>query len=112
MNRIETEETGLANGHPAVIVTGKIAQGTVCPANGLLMLDETSGAFAVYDFAPEAGDSGPAYAALETISATATNAKVLLHGTFNADMAVKADGSALTAAELAALQKRSQIFFI
>jgi hypothetical protein len=37
---------------------------------------------------------------------------VLLHGTFNGDMAVKANGDPMTAIELAAVQANSQIYFV
>ena len=107
---IEVEGTGLTNGHPAVIIAGKIKAGTICAINGLLSFDKTAGEFEPYDFA---NDSGAAYIALEPIDAYPTAAaKVLLHGTFNGDQAVKADGSPLTAAELAAVQADSQIYFV
>ena len=103
--KIEAEETGLTNGHPAIIISGKMKTGTVCKVNGLLMLDAATGAF-------EAHTSGAACIALEPITASTENAAVLLHGTFNRDAVVKANGTALTAAELAAVQKASQIFFV
>jgi len=113
MNRgtIEIEETGLTNGHPAVIISGKIKEDTACRMNGLLSLDETTGEFEVYDFDDP---SGTACVALEPIATDATTAaaKVLLHGTFAGDMVVKADGSPLTALELAAVQANSQIYFV
>jgi hypothetical protein len=123
LGSIEIEETGLTGGHPAVIISGKIKPGTECKTNGLLMIDESSGQFTAYDFAPPGividvvtipVNSGAAYIALEPIpsAGTVTYAKVLLHGTFNGDMVTKADGSALSPAELAAVQKRSQIFFV
>ena len=123
LGSIQTEETGLTNGHPAVIISGKIKPGTECKTNGLLMIDESSGQFTAYDFAPPGivvddvtipVNSGSAYIALESIpsAGTATYAKVLLHGTFNGDKVTKADGSALSSAELAAVQKRSQIYFV
>ena len=105
IGRIETEETRLTNGHPAVIISGKIKPGTTCKANGLLMLDAATGMF-------EAHASGAACIALEPVAADTEKAAVLLHGTFNADAVVKADGTALTAAELAAVQKAGQIFFV
>ena len=92
---IEVEGTGLTNGHPPVIISGKIKAGTVCAMNGLLSLDKTTGEFEAYTVAAETGA-----------------AKVLLHGTFNGDTAVKADGAALSAAELAAVQSNSHIFFV
>jgi hypothetical protein len=106
---IKAEGTGLTNGHPAVIISGKIKQGTVCKVNGLLSLDEATGEFEAYEF-----DAGPgaACAALEPIGAGTTNAAILLHGTFDAAAAVKANGDPLTAAELAAAQKHSQIYFV
>jgi hypothetical protein len=106
---IETEGTGLTNGHPAVIVSGKIKPGTVCKVNGLLMLDEAAGAFEAHDLG---NSSGAACIALQPVTAETENAAVLLHGTFDGSAAVKADGSALSATELAAVQKHSQIFFI
>ena len=106
---IKVEETGIPNGHPAVIISGKIKEGTVCKANGLLQLDKTTGEFEAYDFA---APSGAARVALEPIAANTAAAKVLLHGTFSGDQAVKADGSPLTAVELAAVQANSQIYFV
>jgi hypothetical protein len=106
---IETEGTGLTGGHPAVIITGKIKAGTVCKTNGLLMLGETNGAFEPYDFEEEAG---AACVALEPVAAGTSAARILLHGTFDGSAVVKANGNALTAAELTAVQKHSQIFFI
>jgi hypothetical protein len=106
---IEAKETGLTNGQPAVIVSGKIKQGTVCAVNGLLMLDETTGEFEAHDLSR---GSGTAYITLEPIAAETENAAVLLHGTFDGAAVVKADGSALTSEELAAVQKRSQIYFV
>jgi hypothetical protein len=122
LGSVQIEETGLSNGHPAVIISGKIKSGTECKTNGLLMLDE-SGQFTAYDFTPPGiviedvtipVNSGAAYVALEPIpsAGTGTYAKVLLHGTFNGDKVTKADGSALSPAELAAVQKRSQIYFV
>jgi hypothetical protein len=89
---IEAEGTGLTNGHPAVIVSGKMKQGTVCKANGLLSLDAAAGEFEAYAFG---ANSGAAYVALEPVAAV-----------------VKAGGAALTAAELAAVQKSSNIYFV
>jgi hypothetical protein len=106
---IKVEETGLTNGHPAVIISGKIKEGTVCKANGLLQLDETTGEFEAYNFATP---SGAACVALEPVTAETAAAKVMLHGTFSGDKAVKADGSPLSAAELAAVQANSQIYFV
>jgi hypothetical protein len=108
---IKVEETGLTNGHPAVIISGKIKAGTACKANGLLSLDKTTGEFEAYNFVTP---SGAACIALEPI-ATYTDpaaARVMLHGTFSGDKAVKADGSPLTAVELAAVQANSQIYFV
>ncbi len=102
---INTEETGLANGHPAVIIAGKIKTGTVCKVNGLLSLDETTGEFEVYA-------SGAACIALEPITEETTSAKVMLHGVFDGSAVVKTNGNALTIAELAAVQKQSHIYFI
>jgi hypothetical protein len=123
LGTIKIEETGLTNGHPAVIISGKIKPGTACKTNGLLMLDESTGQFTAYDFTPPGivvddttipVNSGAAYIALEPIPSaeTITYARVLLHGTFNRDQVIKADGSALSPAELAAVQKRSQIYFV
>jgi hypothetical protein len=123
LGSIQTEETGLTDGHPAVIISGKIKPGTECKTNGLLMLDESTGQFTAYNFTPPGivvdnvtipVNSGAAYIALEPIpsAGTVTYAKVLLHGAFNGDMVTKADGSALSPAELAAIQKRSQIYFV
>jgi len=113
MNRgtIEIEGTGLTNGHPAVIISGKIKAATDCKINGLLSLDETTGEFEAYDIDDP---SGAACVALEPVAtgAETTAAKVLLHGTFSGDMVVKADGSTLTAEELAAVQANSQIYFV
>jgi hypothetical protein len=106
---IEVEGTGLTNGHPAVIISGKMAPGTICAMNGLLSLDKATGEFEAYNFTTP---SGAACIALEPITAATTAAKVLLHGTFDGGMAAKANGSALTAAELAAVQTNSQIFFV
>jgi len=106
---IEVEGTGLTNGHPPVIISGKMKEGTVCAMNGLLSLDKTTGKFEAFDFnAP-----GPAACiALETVTESTGAARVLLHGTFDGALAVKADGSPMTAAELAAAQSNSQIFFV
>jgi hypothetical protein len=123
LGSVQTEETGLANGHPAVIISGEIKPGTECKTNGLLMLEESTGQFTAYDFTPPGividdvtipADSGAAYIALEPVpsAGTATYAKILLHGTFNSGKVTKADGAALSPAELAAVQKRSQIYFI
>ena len=108
---IEIEGTGLTNGHPAVIISGKIKAGTACKVNGLLSLDETTGEFEAYNFT---APSGAACVALEPIATyeDPAAAKVLLHGTFSGDKAVKADGSPLTAVELAAVQANSQIYFV
>ena len=106
---IEIDGTGLTNGHPPVIITGKIKDGTVCKINGLLSLDKTTGEFEAYDFT---APSGAACIALDEITAETTAARVLLHGTFNADKTVKADGSAMSAAELASVQANSQIYFV
>jgi hypothetical protein len=102
---IGTEGTGLTNGHPAVIVSGKIKPGTACKVNGLMSLNETTGEFEAYI-------SGAACIALEPVAAGTAAAKVLLHGTFDGAAVVKADGAALTVAELAAVQKNSQIYFV
>jgi len=106
---INTEGTGLTNGHPPIIISGKIADGTVCAINGLLSLDKTTGEFEEYDLDDP---SGAACIALETITSQNGAAKVLLHGTFDGDMVVKANGNHLTAIELAAIQANSQIFFV
>jgi hypothetical protein len=106
---IEVEGTGLTNGHPAVIISGKMAAGAVCAMNGLLALDKATGEFDVYNFNQPAG---AACIALETITETTKAAKVLLHGTFDGSMAVKAGGVPLTVLELAAAQANSQIFFV
>ena len=106
---IKVEETGLTNGHPAVIISGKIKEGTACKANGLLSLDKTTGEFEAYNFA---APPGAACIALEPIAVNTTAAKVLLHGTFSGDQAVKADGSPMTAIELAAVEANSQIYFV
>lgn len=106
---IEVEETGLTSGHPPVIIAGKMAENTVCAMNGLLSLNKTTGEFEAYNFATP---SGAACVALQPITAATGAAKVLLHGTFNGDMALKANGSALAAAELAAVQANSQIYFV
>lgn len=103
--KIETEDTGLTNGHPAVIIAGKIKAGTVCKVNGLLSLDETTGTFEPYN-------SGAACIALEPITEKTTSAAVLLHGTFDGSAVVKANGDVLTIAELAAVQKQSHIYFV
>ena len=108
VGRIEIDGTGLTNGHPPVIITGKIKPGTVSKINGLLSLKNT-GEFEAYDFT---SPSGAACIALDEITAETTAARVLLHGTFNADKAVKADGSAMSAAELAFIQLNSQIHFV
>ena len=106
---VEAEGTGLTNGHPPVIVSGKIKPGTVCKTNGLLSLDEATGEFEAFDFnAP----GGAACIALTPVADGAANAAVLLHGTFDATAAVKANGDPLTAAELAAAQSNSQIYFV
>jgi hypothetical protein len=106
---VEAKETGLTNGHPAVIVSGKMQQGTACAANGLLMLDKTSGEFEAYYFSavPER-----AYVALDPVEPGTAFAKVLLHGTFDGNAVVKADGSALIPEELATVQENSQIYFV
>ena len=106
---IEAEGTGLTNGHPAVIISGKIKEGTLCKMNGLLSLDKTTGEFEAYDFS---APSGAACVSLDTITASTTAARVLLHGTFDGSEAVKADGSPLSAAELASVQANSQIYFV
>jgi hypothetical protein len=106
---IKVEETGLTNGHPAVIISGKIKPGTVCKTNGLLMLDETTGEYEPYDFTAE---SGAACIALEPVTPETTGAALLLHGTFNGDAVLKADGTALTTAELITVQKHSNIYFV
>ena len=107
---IDTEGTGLTNGHPAVIIAGKIKEGTVCNVNGLLSLDKTTGEFEAYDFTAA---SGAACIALESIVATPSGSiKVLLHGTFDSAVVVKANGNFLTSAELAAVQANSQIYFV
>jgi len=106
---IEVEGTGLTNGHPPIIISGKMKTGTVCAMNGLLSLDKTTGNFEAFNFnTPGAG----ACIALETITESKTAAKVLWHGTFDGNMIVKADGSSLTAEELAAVQTNSQICFV
>jgi len=111
MGSIKIEETGLTNGHPAVIISGTIKEGTVCETNGLLSLNKAAGKFEAYDFT---GASRAACIALEPIAAYSADgaAKVLLHGTFNGDKVVKADGNPLTAAELAIVQTDSQIYFV
>ena len=109
VGRIEVEGTGLTNGHPPVIISGKIRTGSVCKMNGLLSLDKTTGEFEPYDFTTPGGS---ACVSLDEIKAETTAARVLLHGAFNADQAVKADGSHMTAAELAAVQANSQIYFV
>lgn len=105
---IEIEGTGLTNGHPPVIISGKIKAGTVCKINGLLSLNNATGEFEAFNFAAP----GAACIALETITESTGAAKVLLHGTFAGDQAVKADGSPMTAAELSAVQANSQIYFV
>ena len=77
--------------------------------NGLLSLDKATGEFEAYN---AAAPSGAACIALGPVAAETTAAKVLMHGTFNGDMATKADGTALSAAELAAVQSNSHIFFV
>jgi len=108
---ITAEGSGLTNAHPPVIISGKIKEGTECQMNGILTLDKTTGEFEAYDFSA-AARVGAFYVALEPVTAESTGAKVLLHGTFDGAAAVKADGDALTAAELAAVQENSQIYFI
>jgi hypothetical protein len=107
---IEVEGTGLTAGQPPVIISGKMKQGTVCAVNGLLSQDSTTGEFEAYDF--DALGITAACVALETITESTGAAKVLLHGTFAGDQTVKADGSSTTAAELAAVQANSQIYFV
>jgi hypothetical protein len=109
LGRIEIEGTGLTKGHPPVIISGKIKEGSVCKINGLLSLDKTTGEFEPYNFTTP---GGYARIALDDISASTTTARVLLHGTFNADEAVKANGDKLSAAELAAVQENGQIYFV
>jgi hypothetical protein len=106
---IEVEGTGLTAGHPPVIISGKMKQGTVCAVNGLLSLDNKTGEFEAYDFDAL---GGAACIALEKITESTGAAKVLLHGTFAGDQAVKADGSPMIAADLAAVQANSQIYFV
>jgi hypothetical protein len=109
--KIEVEGSGLTNGHPAVIIAGKIKPLTACEMNGLLSLDESTGEFEAYNLdAP----SGAACIALEKIAAGSSSsaAKVLLHGTFDGGMAVKPGGDPLTNLELAAVQANSQIYFV
>jgi hypothetical protein len=105
---IEIEGTGLTNGHPPIIISGKIKSGTVSKVNGLLTLKNT-GEFEAYDFNEPGGN---ACISLDEITAETTAARVLLHGTFSADKAVKADGSAMSALELAFIQLNSQIYFV
>lgn len=106
---IVIEGTGLTNGHPPVIISGKIKAGSACKINGLLSLDKTTGEFEPYNFTTPGGS---ARIALDEITADTTAARVLLHGTFSADEAVKADGSKMNAEELAAVQENSQIYFV
>jgi len=106
---IEVEGTGLTNGHPAVIISGKMADDATCVKNGLLAMNKTTGEFEAYNFNQPAG---AVCIALETITETTKAAKVLLHGTFDGSMAVKAGGASLTVLELAAAQANSQIFFV
>lgn len=106
---IEIEGTGLTNGHPAVIVSGRIKTGTICAVNGLLSLNTTTGKFEAFDTVEE---SGAACIALEPVTIKSTVAKVLLHGTFDGSVVVKADGNALSSVELAEIQKNSQIYFV
>jgi len=106
---IKIEGTGLTAGHPPVIISAKLAAGTVCPINGLLSIDQTAGEFKAFDVA---NPNGSACVALETVTASKTAIKVLLHGTFDGAMAVKADGSALGVDELAVVQANSQIYFV
>jgi len=109
IGNIEIEGTGLTNGHPPVIISAKLKEGTVCAMNGLLSLDNTTRKFEAFDFNTLGGS---ACIALEAITETKTVAKVLLHGTFDGSMIVKADGSSLSADELAAVQANSQIYFV
>jgi len=109
LGTIEVEGTGLTAGHPPVIISGKMKEGTSCAVNGLLSLDKETGKFEAYDLNDP---DGAAHIALETITPSKTAAKVLLHGTFDGGTAVKADGSPLSAVELAAVQANSQIYFV
>jgi len=111
LGTITVEGSGLTNGHPPVIISGKIKEGTECAMNGILTLDKTTGEFEAYNFDSTAR-SGAAYIAIDPISAVTTGTRVLLHGTFDGTAAVKADGTALTAAELAAIQASSHIYFV
>ena len=105
---ITAEGTGLTNGHPPVIITGKIKAGTVCAMNGLLSFNET-GEFEAFDLN---GPNWYACVALEPITESTTAAKILLHGTFNSDMAVKADGTPPSAKEIAVAQSNGHIIFV
>ena len=107
LGRVETIEIGATNGHPAVKVTGKINLNTVCCVNGLLTLNKTTGKFEAYQTT-----SDNAVIALEEIKETTTNAVVLLHGTFDSSLVRKANGDNLTTLELAAVQSKSQIYFV
>ena len=108
IGRIEVEGTGLTNGHPPVIISGKIKSGSLCKMNGLLSLKNT-GEFEAYDFS---APGGSACIALDEITEKTTAARVLLHGVFNADQVVKANGDAISALELAFTQLNSQIYFV
>jgi hypothetical protein len=108
---IEVEGTGITNGHPAVIIAGKIKVLTDCKVNGLLSLDESTGEFEAYSFS---APSGAACVALEKIASGSSSgtAKVLLHGTFDGSLVVKPGDDPLTNLELAAVQANSQIYFV
>jgi hypothetical protein len=108
---IEIEGTGLTNGHPSVIIAGKIKALTECAVNGLLSLNKTTGEFEAYSFS---APSGAACIALEKIAAGSSPAaaKVLCTELLTEGIAVKPGGDPLTAAELAAVQSNSQIYFV
>ena len=107
LGRVETIETGLTNGHPPVKLTGKITLGTSCVVNGLLTLNKETGSFEAYQ-----ATSDNAVISLEEITETTSNAVILLHGTFDASLVKKANGDSLTTLELAAVQGKSQIYFV
>jgi hypothetical protein len=102
-------ETGLANGHPAAITSGKVKAGTVCKANGLLTFDKAAGEFEACN---SGAAPGAACVALEPVAAGDGAARVPLRGTFSGGAVTKADGSPLSAAGLAAAQANSQIYFV
>ena len=108
---ITAEGSGLTNAHPPVIISGKIKAGTECKMNGVLTLDKSTGEFEAYDF-DSTTRAGAFFIALEPVAAESSGARVLLHGTFDGAAVVKANGDALSAAELAAVQSGSQIYFV